>query len=132
VRLWLAIFLQNQATQSLERLAPVVFSTPEGWLFIAVGSVSGAVLASILFSLTVIAMPLLMDKDIDFITAMITSIKSVTNSPAVMLGWGAVVGALTLVAIAPALLGVIVIFPILGHASWHLYGRLVRETPSAG
>jgi len=49
-------------------------------------------------------------------------------SPIVMLGWGAVIGALTLVAIAPAFLGVIFVVPVLGHASWHLYERLISET----
>lgn len=93
-----------------------------------VGSVVGAALATLLFSLTVMAMPLLMDKEVDFVTAMITSVQTVRKSPAVMLGWGVAVGALTLVAVAPALLGVIVVFPVLGHASWHLYERLVSAT----
>jgi uncharacterized membrane protein len=128
VRLWLAIFLQNQATRSLEEIAAVVVTTPVGALFLLVGSIAGALLASFLFSLTVIAMPLLMDKDIDFVTAMITSMKTVRMSPVVMLGWGAVIGALTLVAIAPAFLGVIFVVPVLGHASWHLYERLISET----
>ncbi len=85
-------------------------------------------LAALLFSLTVIAMPLLLDKDIDFFTAMITSVKTVQRSPVVMLTWGAVIGGLTLVAMAPMFFGVIVIFPLLGHASWHLYERLVSAS----
>jgi uncharacterized membrane protein len=127
VRLWLAIFLQNQPTQTFENLVTVVFSTFEGAMFLAVGGGAGALLASALFSLTVIAMPLLMDRDVDFVTAMLTSIKSVKESPAVMLGWGAVIGAVTLAAAAPCFLGVIFVFPVLGHASWHLYERLVSE-----
>jgi len=127
VRLMLALFLQNKPIQTFESAASVLFTTVEGATFLMVGSCVGAVLATLLFSLTVIAMPLLLDKDIDFVTAMITSVQTVKKSPVVMLGWGAVVGALTLVAVAPMLLGVIVIFPILGHASWHLYERLVSE-----
>jgi len=127
VRLWLAIFLQHQPTHSLEGLLTVVFTTVDGAGFLAVGSIVGAVLATLLFSLTVIAMPLLLDKDIDFITAMINSVKAVRQSPVVMLGWGALIGALTLVAVAPAFLGVVVVVPILGHATWHLYERLVSE-----
>ncbi|MBT6096381.1 MAG: DUF2189 domain-containing protein [Rhodospirillaceae bacterium] len=125
VRLLLALFLQHQPSQTLESLATLVFTTPEGFGFLAVGSCVGAALATALFSLTVIAMPLLMDKDIDFVTAMITSVKTVRASPVVMLGWGAVVGALSLLAIAPMFVGVIFIFPVLGHTSWHLYERLV-------
>jgi len=127
VRLMLALFLQNKPIQTFESAASVLFTTMEGATFLLVGSCVGAVLATLLFSLTVIAMPLLLDKDIDFVTAMITSVQTVKKSPVVMLGWGAVVGALTLVAIAPMLLGVIVIFPLLGHVSWHLYERLVSE-----
>lgn len=77
VRLWLAIFLQNQPTQSFESVVAVVFSTFEGAMCLAIGSGAGAVLATGLFSITGIAMPLLLDKDVDFVTAMLTSIKAV-------------------------------------------------------
>ncbi|WP_281016435.1 MULTISPECIES: DUF2189 domain-containing protein [unclassified Minwuia] len=127
VRLVLALTMSSQAVHSLDRFLGALFTTSEGLTFLAVGTVVGAVLATILFSITVIAMPLLLDKRVDVVTAMITSVKSVLQSPAVMLGWGAMVGALTLVAIAPLFIGVIVIFPVLGHASWHLYERLVSE-----
>lgn len=127
VRLLLALFLQHQPSQTLESLATLVFTTPEGLGFLTVGSCVGALLATGLFSLTVIAMPLLMDKDIDFVTAMITSVKTVRASPVVMLGWGAAVGALRLIAVAPMFIGVVVVFPILGHTSWHLYQRLVSQ-----
>jgi len=127
VRLLLALFLQNQATLSFENFVSVLFTTPEGATFLLIGTLIGALLATLLFSITVIAMPLLMDKDIDIVTAMVTSVKTVRKSPVVMLGWGAIVGALTLIAIVPMFLGVIFIFPILGHTTWHLYERLVSE-----
>ncbi len=127
VRLVLALTMSSQAVHSLDRFLGALFTTSEGLTFLAVGTVVGAVLATIMFSITVIAMPLLLDKRVDVVTAMITSVKTVLQSPAVMLGWGAMVGALTLVAIAPLFIGVIVVFPILGHASWHLYERLVSE-----
>jgi len=128
VRLLIALFFQNQGALSLESLASFLFTTGEGATFLLIGTLVGALLASVLFSITVIAMPLLMDKDIDFVTAMLTSVKTVRSSPVVMLGWGAVVGALTLIAIAPMFLGVIFVLPILGHTSWHLYERLISET----
>ena len=127
VRLVLALTLSNQGVHSLDRLLSVLFTTSDGITFLAIGSLIGAVLATILFSITVISMPLLLDKRIDVVTAMITSVKTVIQSPVVMLGWGATVGALTLLAIAPLFIGVIFIFPLLGHASWHLYERLVSE-----
>jgi len=125
VRIVLAITLQHQSMGSLDSIATAILTTADGVTFLMVGSVIGAVLATILFSVTVIAMPLLLDRNVDIVTAMITSVKTVLQSPIVMLGWGAAVGALTLLAIAPAFLGVIVVFPILGHTTWHLYTRLI-------
>lgn len=127
VRLLVALCLQNQPSLSFDNLIPIIFATYEGAIFLIIGSLVGALLSTLLFSLTVIAMPLLMDKDIDVVTAMITSVKTVQKSPVVLLGWGAAIGAMTLMASVPAFLGVIVIFPVLGHASWHLYERLVFE-----
>lgn len=127
IRILLAIFLQWQSFSTLGELIPILFTTADGIMFLGVGSVVGAILSTVMFSLTVISMPLLLDKNVDFITAMITSVKTVLNSPVVMLGWGATIGVLTFLAIAPVFLGVIVIVPILGHATWHLYERLVSE-----
>jgi len=126
-RIMLAIFLQNHQIHTLEKLLAAVFTTGDGIAFLVTGSIVGAIIATILFSLTVISMPLLLEKDVDFITAMITSVKSVQQSPVVMLCWGASVGALTFISIAPALIGVIFVFPLLGHISWHLYRQLVSE-----
>lgn len=127
VRLVMALTLGYRGVGSLEAFTEVLLTTSEGASFLIVGTIVGAVLSTVLYSLTVISMPLLLDKEVDFVTAMITSVKTVLASPAVMLIWGAAVGGLTLLAIAPAFIGVIVIFPILGHATWHLYDRLVFE-----
>jgi len=127
VRLVLAITLSSQDYRSLDHLLGAVFTTTDGLIFLMIGTAVGAFLSTVLFTITVISMPLLLDKDVDFVTAMITSFKTVHKRPAVMLGWGAVVGALTLLAIAPAFIGIVVVFPILGHTTWRLYERLVRE-----
>lgn len=116
VRILLAIFLLNHSFSDLDGFIQILM-TEDGIAFLAVGSVIGAVIATILFSLMVMSLPLLLDKEADFITAMITSVQTVQKSPVVMIGWGAVIGALTLAAAAPALLGVIIIFPLLGHTS---------------
>jgi uncharacterized membrane protein len=129
IRLILALTLQNVSFRSFEHLAGAIFTTLDGMTFLFIGTLVGAFLATVLYSITVIAMPLLLDKEVDFVTAMITSIKTVLKSPAVMLGWGALVGALTLLSIAPAFIGIIIAFPILGHTTWHLYQRLVQEAP---
>lgn len=127
VRLVLALTLHYRHFRSAEDLLVGVFTTSGGALFLLIGALIGALLATVLYSVTVIAMPLLLDKEVDFVTAMITSVRTVLASPLVMLGWGAVIGVLTLLAVAPALLGVILMFPLLGHATWHLYERLISE-----
>ncbi|MEM7299561.1 MAG: DUF2189 domain-containing protein [Pseudomonadota bacterium] len=125
VRLLLALFLQWQSFSSLEGFWEIITTTSNGALFLLVGTIVGAFLATVLFSITVIAMPLLLDKDVDFVSAMILSIQTVHANPVVMLGWGATIAALVFAALVPALLGIIIILPILGHATWHLYERAV-------
>ncbi len=77
----------------------------------------------LLFSITVVSLPLLLDREIDFVTAMITSFGTVQDNPVVMLGWGAIIAGLLFLAMLPAFLGLFVVLPVLGHATWHLYRR---------
>jgi len=126
VRLMIALFLGRMSFSTLDRFFSVLLTTPEGWLFLGVGHVVGAALALILFSITVISMPLLMDREYDFITAMITSVKAVIASPVAMLGWGVVVTLAVIAACVPFFLGLLVVLPILGHTTWHIYRRAVH------
>lgn len=127
VRLIFALTLHSQGYSSLESFAVILFSTTDGLTFLMIGTIVGAAAATVLYSITVISMPLLLDKDVDSVTAMINSVKTVQKSPFVMLIWGAIIGALTFIAILPFFLGIIIIFPILGHTTWHLYARLISE-----
>lgn len=133
VRLMLALFLQWSSFSSFEGFLLTVTSTSDGLLFLAVGSLSGAILATVLFSVTVVAMPLLLDKEVDFVSAMLLSIKSVAANWSVMIVWGIFIAVATFLAMLPILAGVIVVLPILGHATWHLYRRVLipREELSA-
>ena len=130
-RLLLALFLQWQSFSSLDNFIDVITTTQNGILFICIGTLVGAVLATVLFSLTVISMPLLLDKDIDFISAMILSVKTVHTSPFVMLSWGAMIAIMVFLALAPAFIGIIFVLPILGHVTWHLYQRLIDDSALA-
>ncbi len=125
VRLLLALFLGFQSFSTIGRFLEVITTTPEGLGFLAVGTVIGAIISLVLFSATVISMPLLLDRELDFITAMIVSFKSVMKNPVPMIGWGIIVAALAIVAMIPFFLGMLVILPILGHATWHLYERVI-------
>jgi len=106
-------------------LAGQMVTTSHGISFLIVGHLFGAFFAGIAFCLSVLAFPFLLDRDADFITAMVLSFKAVLASPVVMLAWGALIGALLALASAPVFLGLLVALPLLGHASWHLYRRLV-------
>ena len=103
----------------------VVLTTNEGLLFLAIGNLGGALLSLILFSLTVVSFPLLLEREVDFITAMITSVRATVTSPAPMIGWAAVIVILLVVSAMPLFLGLVVTLPVLGHTTWHLYRRIV-------
>ncbi len=89
-------------------------------------------LSLILFSLTVVSFPLLLDRDVDFVTAMITSVRAVVASPLPMIGWAAIIVVVLIVSLLPSFLGLLVTLPILGHTTWHLYRRIVAPVPAAG
>ena len=99
----------------------------EGLAMLLVGTAFGAGFAFVLFCLTVISLPLLLDKELDFITAMLTSIAVVKANPRVMIAWGITIAALTFMAMLPALLGLLIVLPVLGHASWHIYRRALHH-----
>jgi uncharacterized membrane protein len=108
----------------------VVLTTNEGLLFLAIGNLDGAALSLILFSLTVVSFPLLLDREVDFVTAMVTSVRAVVASPVPMIGWAAIIVALLIVSALPYFLGLLVTVPVLGHTTWHLYRKIVA--PVAG
>jgi uncharacterized membrane protein len=125
VRLWLAIILQDASFSDFNGFLTAVFFTPEGWTFLAVGTVAGALLSAALFSLTVVAMPMLLDRETDFVTAMLTSVRVVKENPVTMLTWAAIISVTMVLSLVPAFLGLIFVLPILGHTTWHLYQRAV-------
>ena len=102
-----------------------VFASVQGLTMLAVGSSVGAVFATLLFSLTVVSLPMLLEREVDFVTAMLTSVGVVTESPVVMLGWGMLIAVLLFFGMATGFLGLFVVLPILGHATWHLYRRAI-------
>ncbi len=100
-----------------------VFLTPSGVTMLFVGTLVGAIFSFILFALMVIALPMLVDREVDFMTAMLTSFSSVTGNLSVMLLWGILVAGLLIVGMIPAFLGLFVVLPLLGHATWHVYDK---------
>ncbi len=133
VRLLIALLLGlNASFSSLQQFITVVLTTSEGLWFLLIGNAVGAALSLILFSLTVVSFPLLLDRDVDFVTAMVTSVRAVVTSPLPMVGWAAVIVVLLVVSSLPYFLGLVVTLPVLGHATWHLYRRIVAPVPAEG
>lgn len=126
VRLLLALFLSDAGSfASLEEFFQVVMTTNSGLLFLLIGHVVGAILSLTIFSITVVSFPLLLERDVDFVTAMITSVRAVSKNPVPMIGWAIIVVVLLVISALPLFLGLLVTLPILGHTTWHLYRRLV-------
>ncbi|MFK7937929.1 MAG: DUF2189 domain-containing protein [Roseovarius sp.] len=121
-----ALFLGlSQMTNVMSSLE--VYGTLEGIEMLAVGTLVGAGFALLLYMITVISLPLLLDREVDFVTAMITSFQTVKNNPGPMLAWAAFIACITLLALLPAFLGLFVVLPWLGHATWHLYQLAVER-----
>jgi uncharacterized membrane protein len=130
VRLLIVLLLGlNASFSSLKEFVTALLTTNEGLLFLAIGNLDGAALSLILFSLTVVSFPLLLDREVDFVTAMVTSVRAVVMSPVPMIGWAAVIVLLLIVSAIPYFLGLIVTLPVLGHTTWHLYRRIVAPLP---
>jgi len=116
-----ALFFGIRPFPGLDHIVGVLFTTPVGLAMIAVGTVIGGLFAAFGFAISVFSIPMLLDRPTDALTAMATSMAIVWNNLRPMITWGAIVLALFVVSVATGLLGLIVIFPLLGHATWHAY-----------
>lgn len=102
-----------------------VLTTPSGWLMILVGNGVGFLFAVLVLSISVVSFPLLLDCEVDAFVAIRTSVKTVLANPVVMAVWGLIVGCALLVGCMLFLVGLAVVLPVLGHATWHLYRRVI-------
>ncbi|QDC09218.1 DUF2189 domain-containing protein [Oceanicola sp. D3] len=105
--------------------------TPEGYRLIAVQILFGAVVALLLYALTVVSIPFALDREVDFITAMLVSLAVVRENKLVMLAWAALLAGLLFAAMLPWFLGLLIALPVLGHATWHLYERALIHPPGS-
>jgi len=116
-----ALFFGLRPFPGLHEVATMLLTTPVGWAMLLVGTAAGGLFAAFSFAISSFAIPMLLDERVDAFTAMGTSISLVWNNVPVMLAWGAIVLGLFLLSVATGLLGLIVVFPLLGHATWHSY-----------
>ena len=120
-----ALFFGLEPFPPIDQFVPTLLFTWKGLSMLVVGSVAGGVIAFGVFAISAISVPLLMDQDRDVITAIITSIRAVLHNLKPMLLWAWLIAILTAVGLATGLLGLIVTFPLIGHATWHAYRSLV-------
>ncbi len=110
---------------SAAAFAQDVLHTEAGWALIVIGVGVGFLFAVLVLAISVVSFPLLLDRNVGIDTAVWTSMRVVATNPGVMAVWGAVVVALLVLGSLPALVGLVVVLPVLGHATWHLYRRAV-------
>jgi uncharacterized membrane protein len=100
--------------------------------FLAVGSTVGAFFAALVFAVSAFSLPMIMDRDVDVITAALTSINAVLNNKGVMVLWAAMIVASVIIGFATAFLGLAVLLPLIGHATWHAYRETIEQLPGRG
>lgn len=122
-----ALFFGVRPFPGLDHIVEMLFATPLGLSMLAVGTVVGGLFAAFAFAISALSIPMLLDRDVDAFTAMGLSLTTVWQNLPVMLVWGAIVLGLTLVGLATAMAGFVIVFPLLGHASWHAYAAMRIE-----
>jgi uncharacterized membrane protein len=112
---------------SMTNFVADVFTTARGWAMIVVGVGVGFVFALVVFAISVVSFPLLLDRDVGLGVAVWTSLRAIIANPVPMAAWGLIVAAALVLGSLPLLLGLIIVLPVLGHASWHLYRKVVAR-----
>lgn len=130
VLIW-ALFFGVTAFPGFEHVVDILFRTPSGWAMIVVGTAVGGLFAAFGFAVSVFAVPMLLERRVDALTAMGSSMKLVWNNLRPMIAWGAMVLVLFGICVATGLVAMIVIFPLLGHATWHAYKAVAEPEPEA-
>ncbi len=119
-----ALFFGLRPIARLDAILPVLLGTPTGWALLIVGSLVGGLFAAFSFAISVFAIPRLLDERTDALTAMGQSMALVWNNLSVMLSWAVIVVGLFALSVATGLIGLIVVFPVLGHGTWHAFSTM--------
>ena len=127
-----ALFFGLHPFPGLDRITGIIFTTPAGWAMLLVGTVVGGLFAAFSFAIGALSVPMLLDQKTDAFTAMATSMARVWRNLPVMLTWGAIVVALSGASLVTGLVGLVVVFPLLGHATWHAYSEIFRRGAPSG
>lgn len=126
-QLYQSLFGVYAAPDAIGPFIRQVFTTEAGWKLMLYGNAIGFVFAAVAFCLTAISFPMLLDRDVGAAQAIMTSLRAVAANPVTMATWGLIVAALLVLGSIPAFIGLAVVMPVLGHATWHLYRKLVAR-----
>jgi uncharacterized membrane protein len=128
-----AIYIANfgyEPAASIPDFLHQVFTTPAGWMLIIVGNLVGFLFALAVLTISVVSFPLLLDRDVGAVEAVLTSVRVVAANPLMMAIWGLIVAGLLVIGSLPFFFGLAVVVPVLGHSTWHLYRKVVEPDPN--
>ena len=127
--IYIATFGHTPAA-SIPDFATRVLTTPEGWSLIIVGCGVGFLFAVVALCVSVVSFPLMLDRHATAIDAIRTSLRAVMKNPFAMAAWGLIVAVLLVIGSLPFFVGLAIVLPVLGHATWHLYRKVVEPDPN--
>ena len=117
----------NAQPASLTAMLADILTTPRGWALIVLGNMIGFAFSLVALSISVFSIPMLVDRDVDWRVAVDTSMEAVRANPATMVSWGILVAGLLALGMLPLFVGLALVLPVLGHATWHLYRRAIAR-----
>ncbi len=121
------LFFGALVPESIGQFAAMIFTTPSGWGLIIVGSGVGFLFAVVVLAISAVSFPMLLDRDVGLVTAVQTSVRAVVANPVTMAIWGMIVVSALFIGALPLFVGLAVVMPVLGHATWHLYRKIVES-----
>ena len=124
-----AVTLGPEPPSSLSSFVQDVLSTPKGWTMVGLGVSVGFLFALLVLTISVVSFPLLLDREVGVYTAMSTSVRVVLTNLGTMAIWGSMIAVGLAVGAIPLLFGLAIVLPVLGHATWHLYRRVLPRDP---
>lgn len=126
----LALTMGSQTPDAPMAFLTEVLTTRPGWAMIAIGIPVGALLAALVLVISIVSFPLLIDRNVGLPVAVVTSVRVAQRNPKTVAIWGLIVACGLVIGSIPLFLGLIVVLPVLGHATWHLYRRAVVPAPA--
>lgn len=120
-----AATLGPESPASLGAFVRDLFTTSEGWWLIVLGNLAGLIFAAVVLTISVVSFPMIVDRHVSAISAVRTSVRAVRRNPRTMLLWGTIVVGLLVLGSIPLFVGLMVVLPLLGYSTWHLYRRVV-------